>query len=585
MESNASTTGGGGGGGVPSLYSRRNAHKHRSASASAPHTSSPADSVKKDGRLSEPVRRTSLSNSSSAASTERSVKRLRLSKALTIPEGTTVLDAARRMSARRVDAALLTDSSALLCGIITDKDIATRVIAEGLKPAETFVSKIMTKNPVFVMADTSAVDALTKMVQGKFRHLPVVENGEVIALLDIAKCLYDTIVRMERAAEKGNAIVAAVEGVEREWGSNSSGRLSDHFLKEEQSFFPMTFIETLRERMFRPSIANVVADNPVVAKVSPTDSVYIATKKMRDLGVNAAMVTVDNKPRGILTPKDILMRVVAHFLSSESTTVEKIMTSNPECVTIDTPIVDALHIMHDGKFLHLPVVDRDGYVVACIDVLQITHAAIAMVGNFGVNNDGVSTLMQKFWDSAMALDPSEDHDDLHSDVSAKFISDASEAGRSLHASLAQDNTFGFKLEDNKGRIHRFNCGTENLNELLTAIMQRVGDIDPNNMPQLLYEDDEGDKVLLATDSDLVAAVNYARLAGLKQLRIHLDYTNLPVPKKEREITRSEFPEASISADMDVAHKNRWHSTYATAAAGVALIAGVSVMAFLKKSAD
>lgn len=36
----------------------------------------------------------------------------------------------------------------------------------------------------------------------------------------------------------------------------------------------------------------------------------------------------------------------------------QVMTPNPECATIDTPIVDALHTMHDGKFLHLPVVDR-----------------------------------------------------------------------------------------------------------------------------------------------------------------------------------------------------------------------------------
>nr|XP_028962288.1 CBS domain-containing protein CBSCBSPB1-like [Malus domestica] len=65
-------------------------------------------------------------------------------------------------------------------------------------------------------------EALQKMVQGKFRHLPVVENGEVIALLDIAKCLYDAIARMERAAEKGKAIAAAVEGVEKHWGTSGS---------------------------------------------------------------------------------------------------------------------------------------------------------------------------------------------------------------------------------------------------------------------------------------------------------------------------------------------------------------------------
>ena len=34
------------------------------------------------------------------------------------------------------------------------------------------------------------------------------------------------------------------------------------------------------------------------------------------------------------------------------------MTPNPECASIDMPIVDALHTMHDGKFLHLPVVDK-----------------------------------------------------------------------------------------------------------------------------------------------------------------------------------------------------------------------------------
>ena len=49
------------------------------------------------------------------------MKKLRLSKALTIPEGTTVSDACRRMAARRVTAVLLTDANALLSGICTDK--------------------------------------------------------------------------------------------------------------------------------------------------------------------------------------------------------------------------------------------------------------------------------------------------------------------------------------------------------------------------------------------------------------------------------------------------------------------------------
>ncbi|MCO5548008.1 hypothetical protein L7F22_001464 [Adiantum nelumboides] len=308
-------------------------------------------------------RKSSISRLSGSG--ERSVKRLRLTKALTIPEGTTVLDACRRMATRRVDAALLTDSSALLCGIITDKDVATRVIAEGMKPEETAVSKVMTRNPLFVTSETSAVDALQKMVQGKFRHLPVVENGEVIALLDITKCLYDAIARMERAAEKGEAIAAAVQGVERQWGNTVSA--------------PLNFVDVLREKMFRPPLSSIIQEGSKLATVLPSDSVLVATKKMRELRVSSVIITRDNKPQGILTSKDVLMRVVAQNFPPESTPVEKVMTPNPESAMHDTSIVDALHTMHDGKFLHLPVLDREGCVVACLDVLHLTHAALATV--------------------------------------------------------------------------------------------------------------------------------------------------------------------------------------------------------------
>ncbi|KAL4634493.1 hypothetical protein ACB092_04G203300 [Castanea dentata] len=421
--------------------------------------------------------RKSISASSRPASLgltgERTVKRLRLSKALTVPENTTLLEACHRMAARRVDALLLTDSNALLCGILTDKDITTRVIAHELNLEDTPVSKVMTRNPVFVLSDTLAVEALQKMVQGKFRHLPVVENGEVIALLDIAKCLYDAIVRLERAAEKGKAIVAAVEGVEKHWGTSSGSN---------------TFIETLRERMFRPSLSTVIPENSKVATVSPTETVLVATKKMLEFRSSSAVVTVDDKPRGIITSRDILMRVTAQNLPPQSTLVEQVMTPNPECATIDTPIVDALHTMHDGKFLHIPVVDRDGKVVAVADVLQITHAAVSTVGGTaGISTEATNSMMQKFWDSAMALTSNEDEEDARSEGSLKLASEGgTETGRALSYPSATPNTFAFKIQDKKGRMHRFTCETHSLADLIAAIIQRVGDdIDPRKLPQIL----------------------------------------------------------------------------------------------------
>ncbi|KAE9602751.1 hypothetical protein Lal_00049698 [Lupinus albus] len=447
---------------------------------------------------------------------ERTVKKLRLSKALTISEGTTVSEACRRMAARRVDAVLLTDANALLSGIVTDKDVACRVIAEGLRPEQTMVAKVMTRNPIFVTADTLAIDALQKMVQGKFRHLPVVENGEVIAILDITKCLYDAISRMQKAAEQGSVIAAAVEGVERQRGSNVS--------------VPNALIETLRERMFKPSLSAIIGENSKFATASASDPVYVAAKKMRDLRVNSVVVLSlsGSKIQGILTSKDILMRVVAQNLSPELTLVEKVMSPNPECASLETTILDALHMMHDGKYLHLPVVDRDGYVAACVDVLQITHAAISLVeSSSGSVDDVANTIMQRFWDSALALEPPEDSD-THSEVSGLMTSDGADTVKSTYQSASFGNSFAFKFEDLNGRVHRFNCGVEHLHELVSAVMQRL-DINEGERPVILYEDDEGDKIIIATDNDLAAAVSFARSAGPKALKLYLDFGDSSKP--------------------------------------------------------
>ncbi|XP_055830371.1 CBS domain-containing protein CBSCBSPB5-like [Solanum dulcamara] len=508
------------------------------------------------GGQPDSAHRKSISVSRSVGLTgERTVKRLRLSKALTIPDTTSIYEACRKMAARRVDALLLTDSNALLSGILTDKDIATRVIAPEVNIQETPVSKIMTKNPLFVLSDTLAVEALQKMVLGKFRHLPVVDNGEVIALLDIAKCLYDAIARLERAAEKGKAIAAAVEGVEKHWGPSASSN---------------TFIEALRERMFRPSLSSIISENSKIVTVEPNDTVLATAKKMLECRTSSAIITVDNKPRGILTSKDLLMRVIAQDLSPESTLVERVMTPNPECASIDMPIVDALHTMHDGKFLHLPVVDKDGTVVSVLDVLHITHAAVATVGNSaGVNNEAANSMMQRFWDSAMALTPDDD-DETRSENSLKLASEGTETGRSIpYLSSSQPNSFSFKIKDKKGRMHRFNCDIQNMTDLIAAIIQRVGDdIDRNNLPQILYEDEDHDKVVLASDVDLTAAVDHARSSGWKGLKLHLDYSG------------------TTGGSLDYAHtESAWASAYSTVAAGAALVAGLGVLAFLRRSGN
>ncbi|KAG2399365.1 CBS domain-containing protein [Vigna angularis] len=474
---------------------------------------------------------------------ERTVRNLRLSKALTIPDGTTVSDACRRMAARRIDAVLLTDSNALLSGIITDKDVAIRVVAEGMKPEETTVSKVMTRNPVFVTSDTLAIEALQKMIQGKFRHLPVVENGEVIAMLDITKCLYDAISRVEKATQQGTAVAAAVEGMEL----RLPGQLSDVNLES-----------ILREVWGRVAIASV------------SDSVYVAAKRMRELQVNSAVIVMEDKIHGILTSKDILLRVVAQNLSPEATPVEKVMSPNPEYASPETTILDALHMMHNGKYLHIPVVDKDGIVTACLDVLQITHAAISLVESSpGASNDASNTVMQKFWDSAFSLEPPEDFD-THSENSAPVTLDGADTTKSTYQSVGFGNSFAFKFEHPNGNVRRFYCGAEHVDELVSAVMQIIGDFNDGERPKILYKDDEDDDIILETDNDLAAAVSYARSAGLKALKLDLVFATSPKTTK-------------VPSDTANIQKTSTLTLRSGIFAGVIILASVSVLVYLKRS--
>lgn len=97
---------------------------------------------------------------------------------------TTVLEAARAMADRKVGAVVITRDGRLE-GIVTERDLACRVIAEGKDPNTTKLADVMTKNPVVLGPDDTPDDALERMRAGDFRHLPVVDGTRVIGVIAI----------------------------------------------------------------------------------------------------------------------------------------------------------------------------------------------------------------------------------------------------------------------------------------------------------------------------------------------------------------------------------------------------------------
>jgi CBS domain-containing protein len=109
---------------------------------------------------------------------------------LTIGPGHTLRDAAAAMSQRKVGAAVVLDPDAPGPGVITERDILHSVGA-GEDPAKEFVADHLTPDLTFASPDWSLERAAATMVRGGFRHLVVVQGGELAGMLsmrDIVRC-------------------------------------------------------------------------------------------------------------------------------------------------------------------------------------------------------------------------------------------------------------------------------------------------------------------------------------------------------------------------------------------------------------
>jgi CBS domain-containing protein len=109
---------------------------------------------------------------------------------LTVGPGHTVREAAAAMTERRVGAAVVVDPDAPGPGVITERDIL-RSVAIGQDPDTEKVAQHLTSELVFASPDWSLERAAAAMVKGNFRHLVVVDAGELVGMLsmrDIVRC-------------------------------------------------------------------------------------------------------------------------------------------------------------------------------------------------------------------------------------------------------------------------------------------------------------------------------------------------------------------------------------------------------------
>jgi CBS domain-containing protein len=95
---------------------------------------------------------------------------------------TPVTECVRLMTAGKIGALIVMDGDRLI-GIFTERDALNKVLAGGLDPAYTKVSEVMTKDPTCIPPTTTVGDAMKLITKRRFRHLPIVDNGKVLAVV------------------------------------------------------------------------------------------------------------------------------------------------------------------------------------------------------------------------------------------------------------------------------------------------------------------------------------------------------------------------------------------------------------------
>jgi CBS domain-containing protein len=103
----------------------------------------------------------------------------------------TAQTAAGRMHARKVGTLVVVNERQEPIGIVTDRDLAVRVVAEGKDPATTIIAEVMTRDPETVREKTPVEDALRIMRNGSFRRVPVVDyDDRLVGLLSLDDILH-----------------------------------------------------------------------------------------------------------------------------------------------------------------------------------------------------------------------------------------------------------------------------------------------------------------------------------------------------------------------------------------------------------
>ena len=128
----------------------------------------------------------------------------------TEPSSRTLSEICASLGGRRVGAVVLCDAPGIIVGIVSERDVVQAIAMEGPDVLSQPVSDYMTKEVAVCHEHDTVNGVMARMTEGRFRHMPVVENGKLVGLVSIGDIVKHRIAQVEREAEDMRQYIQAV---------------------------------------------------------------------------------------------------------------------------------------------------------------------------------------------------------------------------------------------------------------------------------------------------------------------------------------------------------------------------------------
>src|ERR1043166_1735691 len=117
---------------------------------------------------------------------------------LTIDPTTNLAAAAKLLAERKIGALVVTGPDRRVVGIVSERDIVQELAAHGAAALDLPLTEVMTRKVTTCTATDTISSVMERMTGGKFRHLPVVEQGRLTGIVSIGDIVKHRLQEMER---------------------------------------------------------------------------------------------------------------------------------------------------------------------------------------------------------------------------------------------------------------------------------------------------------------------------------------------------------------------------------------------------